>query len=167
MSNIVGRIWPASWKDYKKKVIEKLRYEHSLRLSWFWGVYQAQSSPLCGVYRLTFGRCLVAINFPEPYFNSGPFTSHWWLIILAIIFHISFTWIFCETSSKGDFLYTLLWSTPRHPWFDYSTGTEYSKPWPWWLLRCRTPNQKFSAWKMYGNSTGSILEQGLLHVDMI
>lgn len=74
---------------------------------------------------------------------------------------------FCETSSKGDFLYTLLWSTPRHPWFDYSTGTEYSKPWPWWLLRCRTPNQKFSAWKMYGNSTGSILEQGLLHVDMI
>lgn len=100
MSNIVGRIWPASWKDYKKKVIEKLRYEHSLRLSWFWGVYQAQSSPLCGVYRLTFGRCLVAINFPEPYFNSGPFTSHWWLIILAIIFHISFTWIFVKRAAR-------------------------------------------------------------------
>ena len=30
VSNIVGRIWPASWKDYQKKVIEKLRYVTSI-----------------------------------------------------------------------------------------------------------------------------------------
>lgn len=152
---VVGRIWPASWKDYKKKVIEKLRYEHSLEAILILGSVPSSIKPIVwwippDVWPM-FGRYKV----PEPYFNSGPFTSHWWLIILAIIFHISFTWIFVKRAARVISCTHYFWAPRVTP--DLTTLLELNiqKPWPWWLLRCRTPNQPFAAWKRYGNSTGS------------
>ena len=127
VSNIVGRIWPASWKDYKKKVIEKLRYEHSLEAILILGSVPSSIKPIVWCIPPDvwpkFGRYKVPRTLLQQW------SVHKSLIIDCSCNHISYFihLDFCETSSKGDFLYTLLLSTPRHPWFDYSTGTEYSK----------------------------------------